>query len=141
MVIKTSDALYATKDGGAHWDRLEFPLPMGDINALAVPPDPGAPLLVATRVGLYSSPDGSKWTSSATGLQASTVSAVTYQGSAHTAYAVEYGELFKSDDAGANWTQLPTRLHSLGIRQLWVSDTQSSRLYAITSGLGVLFRD
>jgi photosystem II stability/assembly factor-like uncharacterized protein len=91
---------------------------------------------------LFSSPDsGATWYAKATGLQASTVSAVTYLGNSQTAYATEYGQLYRSDDGGGTWSLVPSSLSQLPIRQLWVPDSSTNRLYAITSGLGILFRD
>ncbi|HEX4771408.1 MAG TPA: YCF48-related protein [Bryobacteraceae bacterium] len=142
MVAKTPESFYVSKDNGTNWQRVAFPLPMGDVNSLALPADPSSPLLVATRVGLFSSPDsGATWYAKAAGLQASTVSAVTYFGNSQTAYAIEYGQLYRSDDSGGTWSLVPSSLSRLPIRQLWVPDSSTNRLYAITSGLGILFRD
>jgi photosystem II stability/assembly factor-like uncharacterized protein len=142
LVSKTPESLYVSKDGGATWQRAGFPLPMSDINSVALSGDPNAPILVATRVGLFSSPDGgATWYASASGLQASTVSALTYSASGQTAYAAEYGQLFRSDDGGGTWFEIPSSLSRLPIRQLWIADNRTNRLYAITSGLGILFRD
>ncbi len=142
LSVKAQTGLYLSKDGGAHWDKSAFPLPVGDINAMALAADASAPILVATRLGLYSSPDsGVTWNANASGLNASTVNAVTYAAEGRSAFAVEYGQLFRSEDGGASWSRLPTSLHSLPIRQLAVLTNKPSRLYAITSGLGILFRD
>lgn len=142
LIAKTPAGLYMSKDCGDHWEKLSFPLPATDVNDVAIPADPGARLLVATRVGLYSSADnGSNWTADGHGIQASTVNSVVYRASTQTAYAVEYGNLFQSADGGNSWTPLPSSLSSPEIRQLWVPDNTSERLYGITSGLGILFRN
>ena len=142
FVVKTPEALYQTSNGGEHWDPMAFPLPASDVNSVALSGDASAPLLVATRVGLYASSDaGAHWTLADKGLQVSTVSAITYAGDGHPAYVAQYGQLYRSDDAAGSWKPVPTSLHSLPIRQLWIADTKSTRLYAITSGLGILFRD
>jgi photosystem II stability/assembly factor-like uncharacterized protein len=142
LLIESQTGLFLSKDAGAHWEKAAFPLPVGDINAMTLPADANAPILVGTRVGMYSSPDGGvTWNANASGLSASTVSAVTYSGEGRSAYAVEYGQLFRSEDAGSTWNRVPTSLHALPIRQLAVNSNKPSRLYAITSGLGILFRD
>ncbi|MBV9266858.1 MAG: hypothetical protein JO061_11880 [Acidobacteriaceae bacterium] len=142
LIARSSGGLYASKDAGQHWQQMSFPLPAMDVNDIAVPADPNGRILVATRVGLYSSTDGGQtWYANASGIQASTVSAVAYAGPEHSAYAVEYGQLYRSSDGGISWTSEPTAIRGLQIRQLWAPDSQSTRLYAVTSGLGVLFRD
>ena len=142
LVARGPAGLLLSKDSGDQWEPIAFPLPVGDVNDVALPADPKSRLLIATRVGLYSSPDGGgNWAVNAQGIQASTVSAVIYGGSAQTAYAVEYGHLFQSNDAGVSWSPAPTALPSLQIRQLWVPNSACDRLYGITSGLGILFRN
>ncbi len=143
LVAKAANGLYLSKDSGDHWTELSFPLPAGDVNDVAVPSSPENPLLVATRVGLYVSADeGAKWSSKVSGLPApNTVNSVVYVGDNGTAYAVEYGRLFESKDAGASWSEASTSLPSLRIRQLWKADSSSERLYAITTDLGIIFRN
>ncbi len=142
LIAKTPLGLYMSKDCGDHWDKLSFPLPASDVNDVAIPADANARLLAATRVGLYSSADnGSDWFSDAHGIQGSTVNSVVYRAATQTAFAVGYGKLFQSADGGNNWTPLPSSLTSPEIRQLWVPDDTSERLYGITSGLGILFRN
>ncbi len=142
LIARNAAGLLMSKDYGDHWEELRFALPVSDINTIALPPDASAPLLVATRLGLYSSSDGGvQWTSKAQGIGASTVSSVIYAGPGNTAYAVQYGQLYQSSDGGSTWRALPTSIPALQIRQLWVPDISSARLYGITSDLGILFRD
>jgi photosystem II stability/assembly factor-like uncharacterized protein len=142
LIARGAGGLYSSKDYGDHWTELPFPIPVSDVNDIAVPPIDGAPLLVATRVGLFSSPDaGAHWYPSRTGLPASTVNSVLYAGSEQTAYAVEYGRLYQTSDGGNSWSEIPTALPSLRIRQLWMPDNKSSRLFGITNDLGIIFRN
>jgi photosystem II stability/assembly factor-like uncharacterized protein len=141
LVARASAGLFESKDFGDHWTPLSFPLPSGEVNAVALPATLDLPILVATRVGLYSSPDGgAKWFANLGGIPASTVTSVLF-GADKTAYAVEYGRLYETEDAGASWTTAPSALPVTRIRQLWMPDLSSNRLYGITSDLGVLFRN
>ncbi len=142
MIARGSGGLYLTKDSGDHWSQMSFPLAAYDVNDIAIPPDSAAPLLAATRAGLYSSPDGgTTWYANVGGIPASTVSSVLYNGNAQTAYAIEYGRLFQTANAGKSWKEVPTSLKSTRIRQLWMPDLTIDRLYGITSDLGIIFRN
>ncbi len=142
LIARAATGLFFSKDYGDHWEQLGFPLPASDVNDVAISADPDAPLLVATRVGLYaSSDDGKKWIQNAGKMPASTVTSVIYAGSQQTAYAVEYGRLYHSDNGAKSWSEMSTALPSLRIRQLWMPDSSSQRLYGITSDLGIIFRN
>jgi photosystem II stability/assembly factor-like uncharacterized protein len=142
VIARSAAGLFASKDFGDHWTEVRFPLPASDVNGVAIPVDDKCPLLVATRLGLYSSSDGGvKWFANLGGIPASTVSSVVYAGANQTAYAVEYGRLYQTTDAGASWASIPTSIPNLRIRQLWMPDIASGRLYGITSHLGVIFRE
>ncbi len=143
LVARATAGLYFSKDFGEHWEQLMFPKPTSEINEVAVPGDDKSPLLVATTSGLYSSSDsGAHWSQVMAGLPSSTFNSVTYDPSkTSSAYAVEYGRLFKTDDAGTSWAAVPTAIPALWIRQLWMPDKSSGRLYAITNDLGILFRN
>lgn len=142
LIARAAGALYRSIDFGDHWSQMTFPLSTSDVNDIAIPADRDAPLLVATRVGLYSSPDtGAHWYANVGGLPASTVNSVIYSGFEHQAYAVEYGQLYETNDAGSSWSVVSTAIPALRIRQLWMPDNRSKRLYGITSDLGILFRN
>jgi photosystem II stability/assembly factor-like uncharacterized protein len=141
LFARATNGLYFSSDYGDHWAKYNFPLSPSDINDVAIPVSHDAPLLVATRVGLYTTSDsGANWYAS-TSMPASTVSSVLYAGEAKTAYAVEYGRLYQSSDAGATWNLVPSALPTTRIRQLWMPDTTTNRLYGITTDLGILFRN
>jgi photosystem II stability/assembly factor-like uncharacterized protein len=141
LIARALTGLFMSTDFGDHWAALPFPLPASDVNDIALG-GRDEPLLVATRFGLYSSADGgAKWYSNLGGIPASTVTSVLYSGDKKDAYAVQYGRLYYTQDSGAAWTLVPSALPTTRIRQLWMPDTSSSRLYGITSDLGVLFRN
>ena len=142
MIARASAGLYLTKDYGDHWTPISFPLPASDVNDVAIPLGSDCPLLVATRTGLYSSSDdGATWSANQGGIPASTVTSVLYKGDTSTGYAIEYGRLFQTSNAGKSWKEVPTALRSTRIRQLWTPDANSDRLYGITSDLGIIFRN
>ncbi len=142
VIARTANGLYQSKDAGEHWTQLPFSLPSSDVNHVAIGGDDDSFLLVATRVGLYYSQDGGgKWFKNPNGLPASTVTSVICNGLDKTAFAVEYGRLYQSKDAGASWTEVGTTLPLARIRQLWKADMSSSRIFGLTNDLGVIYRD
>jgi photosystem II stability/assembly factor-like uncharacterized protein len=142
LFARATGGLYFSNDFGDHWAKYNFPLPARDINDVAIPVSHDAALLVATRVGLYNTMDnGTTWYANTGGMPASTVSSVLYAGAPKTAYAVEYGHLYESQDAGTSWSLVPSALPTTRIRQLWMPDSTSNRLYGITTDLGILFRN
>ncbi len=142
FIARTALGLFLSKDCGDHWESLPFPLSPSDVNQIAIPPGKGSTLLAATRLGLYSSPDGgAKWYANLGGIPASTVNSVVYGNQDGIAYAVEYGQLYATANSGAAWKEVPTSLPSVRIRQLWLPDFASGRLYGITGDLGILYRD
>jgi photosystem II stability/assembly factor-like uncharacterized protein len=141
IVARADAGLFLSKDFGDHWAPLNFPTSSSDVKDVAVPADAGAPILVASRLGLYSSnDDGNKWSFNPGGMPASTVNSVVY-GSGNLAYAVQYGKLWESKDAGNSWTPLFSALPPTPIRRLWIPDLATNRLYGVTADLGVLFRN
>ncbi len=142
LVLEASGGLYISKDFGDHWTPVQFPLKTADINAVSLPIGDSGPWLAATRVGLYRSADnGVTWSLDHKGLPASTVTTVVYSAARQAAYAVEYGKLYESKNSGESWSLVDTALPPLRIRQLWIPDASSTRLYGITSNLGILFRN
>jgi hypothetical protein len=144
LIAKASGGLFESKDFGAHWTAFAFPLPSSDVNAVALSNDPIVPILIATRLGLYSSPDGGvQWNNNLSGIPASTVSWVVYRPD-NVAYAVEYGRLYQTNGqtsaSNVTWNIVPSALPATRIRQLWMPDS-SGRLYGITNDLGILFRN
>ncbi|MGI8959339.1 MAG: WD40/YVTN/BNR-like repeat-containing protein [Bryobacteraceae bacterium] len=142
LIARAAGGMYESKDFGEHWAHLFFPLSLSEINDVAIPSEPNDPLLVATRIGLYSSPDnGATWYPNPGKLPVSTVNSVTYSPTEPgVVYAVQYGQLYESKNCGNSWSAVSTALHGLHIRQLWMPAQNSDRLYGITNDLGILFR-
>jgi len=140
LIAKTNLGLFESKDCGEHWSALQFPLPVSDVYAIAIPADSHSALLAATRIGLYTSQDGGLSWKAVSHLPVATFTSVLYPGTGAEAYAVEYGNLYQTKDGGASWSALPTAIPGLRIRHLWAAPAASTRLYAIATGLGILFR-
>jgi photosystem II stability/assembly factor-like uncharacterized protein len=142
IIARAASGLYSSDDAEEHWKQISFPLSVADVNDVAIPAGEGKPLLVATRLGVYSSRDGGKkWFPLRNGLPISTVSSVLYNENEQTAFAVQYGRLYQSKDAGESWVEISSALPSTRIRQLWKSDSAPSRIYALTGELGIIYRD
>lgn len=141
LIARAANGLFQSKDAGENWTALDFPLPSSDVNDLAISEGDEPILVAATRVGLYSSQLGGKWKAKAEGLPVSTVTAVLFGEKADTVYAVEYGRLYQSNDRAASWAQLHSSISLTRIRQLWRPIPSSSRLFALTGELGIVYRD
>jgi photosystem II stability/assembly factor-like uncharacterized protein len=141
ILAKTNLGLFASSDCGQHWTAINSNLPVADINGIAIPADDHGALLAAARTGLYMSQDGGTTWKIVPHLPVATFTSVIYPGLGLTAYAVEYGELYRSDDGGESWSKVPTGYRDLRINRLWASSPNGPRLYAITTGLGILFRE
>lgn len=143
LVLRANGNLYLTKDFGDHWSTLFFPQATSHVRDIAVPWDRSQPLLVATDSGLFSSLDnGHSWLPVSGGLPPSTVNSVIYSPANRSCvYAVLFGQLYRSRDSGVSWSVIPTAFPSLHVRQLWIPDKSSDRLYGMTNDIGILFRN
>ncbi len=142
ILARAASGLFVSKDNGVSWAELPFPLPSSDVNDVAMTTGENAPMLVATRVGLYRlDGESHKWSVVSSGLPASTVASVIFGGADKSAYAVQYGRLYVSKDEGASWSEIITALPPTRIRQLWKADASSSRIFGLTSDLGIIYRD
>lgn len=141
LIARAANGLFLSKDEGEHWTPLDFPLPSSDVNDIAISGGEDPTVVAATRVGLYFSQLGGKWTTKTTGLPASTVNAVLFGDKAEMVYAIAYGRLYQSTDRAASWTELPSALPLTRIRQLWKSVPSASRIFGVTGELGIVYRD
>ncbi len=141
IFARSNTGLYFSTDYGGNWSKVNFPLPPSDVNDIAIPPDQSSTFLAATRLGLFTTADGGATWYASTGMPASTVSSVLFASQPNVAYAIEYGHLYTSLDAGKTWSLVPSALPTTRIRRLWMPDYTTSRLYGITTDLGILFRN
>jgi photosystem II stability/assembly factor-like uncharacterized protein len=141
LIARAANGLFQSKDTGENWTALDFPLPSADVNDVAISEGDAPTVVAATRVGLYYSQLGGKWSAKPAGLPVSTVSAVLFGDKADTVYAVEYGRLYQSNDRAASWSELRSSLPLTRIRQLWRPFVSSSRIFGMTGELGIIYRD
>ena len=114
---------------------------LSDVNDVAISDGDAPTVVAATRVGLYYSQLGGKWSAKPAGLPVSTVSAVLFGDKADSVYAVEYGRLYQSNDRAASWSELRSSLPLTRIRQLWRPFVSSTRIFGMTGELGIIYRD
>jgi hypothetical protein len=141
LIARAANGLFLSTDAGEHWTGLGFPLPSSDVNDVAISDGDAPSLVAATRVGLYLSKLGEKWTTKPSSLPVSTVSAVLFGDKPETVYAVEYGRLYQSNDGAASWNEVRSGLPLTRIRQLWRPTPSSSRIFGITAELGIVYRN
>ncbi|MCC7154658.1 MAG: hypothetical protein IT161_08790 [Bryobacterales bacterium] len=142
-VARTANALYFTKDSGLSWTRWEAPSDPSWINDLALTSNPDGPVLAATAAGLFrAAAPGASWVLCHNGLPRETVSAVRFQPGRETqAYAVAYGRLYRTSDAGSSWEAMTSSSAAApDIRSLLFSP-QPQRVLGVTADLGVVFFD
>ncbi|MFL6448473.1 MAG: WD40/YVTN/BNR-like repeat-containing protein [Bryobacteraceae bacterium] len=141
LIARAATGLFLSKDAGEHWTALDFPLPPSDVNDIAISEGDDPTVIAATRLGVYISQLGGKWTTKPAGLPVSTVSAVLFGDTPQIVYAVEYGRLYQSNDRAASWSELPSSLPTTRIRQLWKPVSSSSRIFGLTGELGIVYRN
>ncbi|MGH9655236.1 MAG: WD40/YVTN/BNR-like repeat-containing protein [Bryobacteraceae bacterium] len=140
LIAVTSLGLFDSDDCGDHWTAVKTSLPLADVNAIAIPAGENSALIAATRTGLYvSNNNGATW-EKAPHTPVDTFTSALYPAAGPTAYAVEYGNLYRTDDGGRSWSDAPASVPALRIRKLWAAPAGPHRLYAIADGLGILFR-
>lgn len=142
-VARTATSLYFTKDTGVSWTKWDSPSDVSWVNDVGVPAGTDGPVLAATAAGLYRADSlGGVWSLCHNGLPRETVSAVRFHPSyANHAYAVAYGRLFRSSDAGVSWEPVTSSSASApDVRSIWFS-SQPDRVLGVTADLGVVFLD
>lgn len=92
-------------DGGAAWQDLPQPGPAGMVVALAVTPDAAATLYAGTDQGLFARTADSAWRELAVGTSGAVLAvAVSSTQPERIAIIDQSGNFYRSDDAGASWS-------------------------------------
>ena len=135
--LSNSLGLFKSSDGGATWTAINTGLPSGwfAVNLTADPSIPQRIYAVGySNTGLYRSDDGGNhWTALGPGLPNSSINAIALDptNSATVYVAPSAGGLYRSVNAGANWSQVPG-LRVPIINSIAVDPSNSSRIYAGT---------
>jgi photosystem II stability/assembly factor-like uncharacterized protein len=144
LVIRTFYSMYLSEDSGASWKMMQLPVSIPSIYDIAISPMAGGSLLLACPHGLYISRDGARgWSLSEIGLPNSTVSSVRFHpGKLNTAYAVQFGRIFRSGDGGGKWKPISSlEAEKWSSRSVWFAPHAPNRLFAVTSDNGILYFD
>ncbi len=144
IVVRTSNTLYVSEDGGVSWRPISLLLPASVIHDIALSPSTAGPILLATAKGLFASDDGGRnWSQRTKGIEDGTVSTVRFEtGRRGAAFLVQFGRLYESVDSGASWRRVQNgEIPESSIRQLWTSSAQPRRLFALTPDMGLFYLD
>ena len=138
IMLRSAGALYLSNDSGQTWERLTVPVDVSEINDVAIPDSKDMPILIATKKGLLESHnEDSAWVFHSGDLPLSTVTSVLYDPSqAARVYALQFGSVFESSDAGNSWTMLSNAQSS--VRKLWKPTGFPGRMLGLTNELGIV---
>lgn len=140
VVVRTTQAMYLSEDGGATWRVLNILFPVNQINDFALAGQGSGTYLAATSGGLYVSDDaGRTWRKRENGLQPGTVSTLAVRpGRESEVYAAQFGSIYVSSDQGMNWKRLAgAEMAEATLRKLVFHDRQGGLLLSITPDMGV----
>jgi photosystem II stability/assembly factor-like uncharacterized protein len=144
VVVRTTQAMYLSEDGGAAWRVLNILFPVNQINDFALAGAGSGAYLAATSGGLYASDDaGRTWKKRENGLQPGTVSTLAVRpGQEAEVYAAQFGSVYRSGDQGMNWRIVSgAEMVEATLRRLVFPDRQGAQLLSITPDMGVFWLD
>jgi photosystem II stability/assembly factor-like uncharacterized protein len=144
ILVRTSNTLYVSEDGGVLWRPIALLLPTSVIYDIALSPLAADPILLATAKGLFASDDGGRnWALRSKGIEDGTVSTVRFEsGRKGSVYLVQFGRLYESTDSGASWRRVQNgEIPESSIRQIWTGSSQTRRLFALTPDMGLFYME
>jgi photosystem II stability/assembly factor-like uncharacterized protein len=144
VVVKTTQSMYLSEDGGTIWKVLNILFPVNQINDIALAGSGGGSYLVATSQGLYASEDaGRSWKKLENGLQPGTVSTLAVRpGRESEVYAAQFGSVYVSGSQGRTWKLVPrAEMMEATLRRLAFHDRDGSRILALTPDMGIFYLD
>jgi hypothetical protein len=136
----TDSGVHKTIDGGAHWTAGNIPAGFRDFLSVAVDPsDPdviyaGANWRNGAALGVAKSVDGGQeWTPANVGIETQAINRIAVNpADSNVIYAAGAG-LFKSVDAGRNWSLLPSMVATL--EDIALDPVKPQILYAVSTTL------
>ena len=129
----TAAGLYRSTDGGLNWTNaeIETELSSRDVRAIMFDSATGTNLFVGTSAGVYARVNETNWALRNKGLSKSVRALVDDPSS--ILYAGTDGGVFKSTNAGVNWSKMNKGLKTTKVRALVIDPANASALYAGTT--------
>jgi photosystem II stability/assembly factor-like uncharacterized protein len=140
VVLRSAEALYLSNDCGQTWAHLGVPVDISEVNDMAVPRSNDVPILIATKRGLLESRNHDMaWVFDTEKLPLSTVTSVAYDPSeSKRAYALQFGNMFETNDGGNSWTMLSKSQFS--VHRLWKPAGFPDRILGLTNEVGIVLK-
>jgi photosystem II stability/assembly factor-like uncharacterized protein len=135
--LRLPAGLYFSPDAGLTWQRLETPVAPPGVYDMSF--NGKGIALAATTDGLFRRTTGG-W-QPVEGLRPGTVTSVVFNPQqSDEAFAVQFGRLYRSADAGWKWWPVEAGyLEAADIRALWMAPGRADRLFALTADVGILY--
>ena len=127
-----SEGIYVTTNGGLNWTNLDTDLGVRAIRAILFDSVTGANLFVGTSAGVFARTNETNWTVRNTKLGNRSVR-VLADDSASILYAGTDGGVYKSTNAGVNWTKMNKGLKTTKVRSFAIDPDTASTLYVGTT--------
>ncbi len=131
------DILYHSYDGGQIWHPCLLGVLGHQVFELVISPDPGHPAVAGSQQGILKSPGGGcSWDPSNSGLDAAHISHFGLSpDDPDVVYAsLQYVSVYRSDDRGFTWTELPDFTGCGSVTDLAVSPSDIDLIYAFSGG-------
>ncbi|MGD8895334.1 MAG: hypothetical protein PVJ73_04790 [Acidobacteriota bacterium] len=141
LLAATPIGFFESQDQGASWAPVAGRIGDARVHDLAFLPGSDRVVFVATPRGLYRSEDGGRaWWPRGGGLPLLDITGLALAGDGRTVYASEFtqGGLWRSDDAGETWDEVPT--DGLATNRIWalaLDPERPERLLAATPSGGL----
>jgi photosystem II stability/assembly factor-like uncharacterized protein len=137
IVVNSGEVLLVSSDLGKTWASVQSPAKTGEIYQLAIGAN-GILLAATSNGGFRSSDGGHTWQLASNGVTVGTVRAVAFDAAGATAFAIQHGVVYRSQDAGITWTAFDmTGIEGATIVSLVVPEAEPGKIFAATQARGV----
>jgi photosystem II stability/assembly factor-like uncharacterized protein len=128
--------VFASEDGGRHWQRAGESLPEAAAAALVFVPAGGGVLLALVDGAVWASEDeGASWRRRDAGLPGAPAEALGFDRRLHVA---AQDRIYASDDAGASWQAVGNALPEPGTSVRGIAESADGRAFVLTTHRGAL---